>query len=130
MENVKTEVSILGPKLFHHDTWRVRINGEKWDYDHDLDCFINRHHYVVDRVDMPLLVVVAFHQAWNLCDWIKPFSSIASVPLPAEGLPKPWRYPNIMYGRSRYQGVILLPAYKGGPSFEVSACRGWRKRKL
>lgn len=125
MENVTTRVHILGPKLFHHDMWRVRINGEKWDYDHDLDCFI-KHHYVVDRVDMPLLVVVAFHMAWNLDERTSTFG----VPLPAEGLPKPWGQPHIMCGRARGRGVILLPAYNGGPSFEVLACRGWRKRKL
>lgn len=126
MEIVKTEVSILGPKLFHHDTWRVRINGEKWLYDHDLDCFIARHHHVVDRIDMPLLVVVAFHMAWRIngnnwtCGWIY------SVPLPAEGLPKPWGHPAIMRSRKRYAGVIL-PGKKDDPIFVVSACRGrWR----
>lgn len=126
MENTITRVRILGPKLFHHDTWRVRINGEKWDYDHDLDCFIAKDHYVVDRVDMPLLVVVAFHMAWQLDEW----SSSFEVPLPAEGLHKPWICPAIMMSRKRHAGAILLSAEKNGFVFEVSACRGWRKRKL
>ena len=123
---METEVRILGPKLFHHDTWRVRINGEKWDYDHDLDCFIDRRHYVVDRVDMPLLVVVGFHMAWNINECTITFG----VPLPAEGLPKPLAYPAIMVSRKRSAGMILLPAEKNGFVFEVSACRGRWKRKL
>ena len=125
---IRTRVSILGPKLFRHDTWRVRINGEKWLYDHNLDCFIARDRHVVDRVDMPLLVVIAFHLAWCLSGCF-PLDFIPWVPMPAEHS-KPCGRPQIMYDNEKYHGVITFPLWEDGPDFEVSACRGWRKRKL
>lgn len=124
MENVKTEVSILGPKLFHHDTWRVRINGEKWDYDHDLDCFIAKDRHVVDRVDMPLLVVVAFHQAWNLNGWPWQHDFIPWVPMSADHS-KPIGRPQIMHDKAKYHACFTLPLWEDGPDFEVSCAKRW-----
>ena len=116
-----TRVRILGPKLFHHDTWRVRINGEKWDYDHDLDCFIDRHHYVVDRVDMPLLVVIGFHLAWRLCGYY-PLDFIPWVPMSAEHS-KPCGRPHIMCDRKKYRAAATCPLWEDGPVFEVSSAK-------
>lgn len=88
---METEVRICGRKLFHHDVWRVLIDGCKWLYDENNDCFIRcydrymgyKHLWViceddfwdvyppvdgpamVSKKDMPIPVQVGFYWAWE-----------------------------------------------------------------
>ena len=65
-----TEVRIRGRKLFHHDVWRVLINGRKCLYDANNDCFMEVYGMgdygkTVAKKDMPLNVHFGFSLAWD-----------------------------------------------------------------
>lgn len=65
-----TEVRICGRKLFHHDVWRVLINGHKWLYDANNDCFMEKYGMgdygkAVAKKDMPIDVHLGFSLAWD-----------------------------------------------------------------
>ena len=70
-----TEVRICGRKLFHHDVWRVRINGHKWLYDKNNDCFMEKHGMgdygkAVAEKDMPIDVRLGFALAWDKSNYL------------------------------------------------------------